>query len=104
MRVKTDRNDARSIAQLIRMGWFRPVHAKAMPVQEVRMLLTARKQVQAKPRPAPRLRTEGWADRHRRVRAAHLRSGGRPSDPGEGNGADAEGAPDLAGRIREPAP
>jgi transposase len=48
MRVKTDRNDARGIAQLIRMGWFRPVHAKAMPAQEVRLLLTARKQMQAK--------------------------------------------------------
>src|SRR3712207_4725579 len=31
MRVKTDRNDARGIAQLIRLGWFRPVHAKALP-------------------------------------------------------------------------
>jgi transposase len=29
MTVKTDRNDAQGIAQLIRMGWFRPVHAKA---------------------------------------------------------------------------
>jgi hypothetical protein len=30
MTVKTDRKDARGIAQLIRMGWFRPVHAKSM--------------------------------------------------------------------------
>ena len=28
MKVKTDRNDARGMAQLIRMGWFRPVHVK----------------------------------------------------------------------------
>ena len=42
---KSDRNDARGIAQLIRMGWFRPVHAKALPAQEVRLLLTARKQI-----------------------------------------------------------
>jgi transposase len=28
MTVKTDRNDARGLAQLMRMGWFRPVHAK----------------------------------------------------------------------------
>ena len=28
MTVKTDRKDARGLAQLIRMGWFRPVHAK----------------------------------------------------------------------------
>jgi transposase len=48
MRVKTDRNDARGIAQLIRMGWFRAVHAKAIPAQEVRLLLSARKQMQAK--------------------------------------------------------
>src|SRR5262245_27072218 len=27
--VKTDRRDARGIAQLLRMGWFRPVHAKS---------------------------------------------------------------------------
>jgi transposase len=29
MTVKTDRKDARGLAQLIRMGWFRPVHAKS---------------------------------------------------------------------------
>jgi transposase len=48
MTVKTDRNDARGIAQLIRMGWFRPVHAKTLLAQEVRTLLTARKQMQSK--------------------------------------------------------
>jgi transposase len=45
---KTDRNDARGIAQLLRMGWFRPVHVKALLAREVRALLTARKQMQAK--------------------------------------------------------
>jgi hypothetical protein len=30
MTVKTDRNDAPGLAQLMRMGWFRPVHAKSM--------------------------------------------------------------------------
>ena len=29
MVIKTDRKDARGIAQLLRMGWFRPVHAKS---------------------------------------------------------------------------
>jgi transposase len=48
MVVKTDRKDARGIAQLLRMGWFRPVHAKSLPAQEVRALLVARKQLQAK--------------------------------------------------------
>ncbi len=45
MTVKTDRKDARGIAQLIRMGWFRSVHAKSTGAQEVRALLVARKQL-----------------------------------------------------------
>ena len=48
MPVKTDRNDARGSAQLMRLGWFRSVHCKSMPAQEVRALLTARKLVQSK--------------------------------------------------------
>ena len=48
MPVKTDRNDARGIAQLMRLGWFRPVHCKSMAAQETRALLTARKLVQSK--------------------------------------------------------
>jgi transposase len=48
MPVKTDRNDARGIAQLLRLGWFKPVHCKSMPAQETRALLTARKLVQTK--------------------------------------------------------
>jgi transposase len=48
MPVKTDRKDARSIAQLMRLGWFRPVHCKSLPAQEVRALLTARKLLQTK--------------------------------------------------------
>ena len=43
MTVKTDRNDARGMAQLMRMGWFRPVHVKTVPAQEIRALLTGRK-------------------------------------------------------------
>ncbi len=50
MIVKTDRRDARGIAHLLRMGWFRPVHCKSAPAQEVRALLVARKQLQAKMR------------------------------------------------------
>jgi transposase len=45
MTVKTDRKDARGLAQLIRMGWFRPVHAKSVGSQEMRALLVARKQL-----------------------------------------------------------
>jgi hypothetical protein len=32
MAIKTDRDDARGIAQLLRLGWFKPVHAKALAV------------------------------------------------------------------------
>lgn len=48
MPVKSDRNDARNIAQLMRLGWFRPVHCKSMSAQEIRAMLTARKLVQSK--------------------------------------------------------
>ena len=48
MPVKTDRKDARGIAELMRLGWFRPVHCKSMAAQETRAVLTARKLVQGK--------------------------------------------------------
>ena len=48
MSVKTDRNDARGIAHLIRLGWFRPVHCKSIEAQEARAVLTARKLLQSK--------------------------------------------------------
>jgi hypothetical protein len=51
MVIKTDRKDARGIAQLLRMGWFRSVHAKSPAAQEVRALLVARKLLQTKPAP-----------------------------------------------------
>jgi transposase len=46
--VKSDRNDARGIAQLMRLGWFRPVHCKSIEAQETRAILTARKLLQSK--------------------------------------------------------
>jgi len=45
---KTDRNDARGIAQMMRAGLYRPVHVKALRSQKLRMLLTNRKLLQAK--------------------------------------------------------
>jgi transposase len=42
MVVKTDRKDARGIAQLLRAGWFRPVHVKTADAREQRTLLSAR--------------------------------------------------------------
>jgi transposase len=45
--VKTDRKDARGIAQLMRMGWFKPVHCKSIEAQETRAMLTARELLQS---------------------------------------------------------
>ncbi len=79
--VKPDRTDARGIAHLMRLGWFRPVHCKSLPAQEVRALLTARKLLQAKRH-----------DVEMSVRGVIARSGpsGRPTTPRT-----------FAGRVRE---
>jgi transposase len=45
---KTDRNDARGIAQMMRVGLYRPVHVKTLRSQKLRMLLTHRKLLQSK--------------------------------------------------------
>src|SRR5262252_8014799 len=45
---KTDRNDARGIAQMMRVGLYRPVHVKTLRSQKLRVLLTHRKLLQAK--------------------------------------------------------
>jgi transposase len=45
---KTDRNDARGIAQMLRVGLYRPVHVKTLRSQKLRMLLTHRKLLQSK--------------------------------------------------------
>jgi len=45
---KTDRNDARGIAQMMRAGLYRPVHVKTVRSQKLRMLLTHRKLLQSK--------------------------------------------------------
>ena len=42
---KTDRNDARGIAQIMRTGWYRAVHVKTPSCRSWRALLTARRMV-----------------------------------------------------------
>ena len=42
---KTDRNDARGIAQIMRAGWYRMVHVKTTSCRTWRALLTARRMV-----------------------------------------------------------
>ncbi len=48
MRNKTDRNDARGIAQILRTGWFSPVHMKSREAHGVRALLSTRKALLSK--------------------------------------------------------
>jgi len=45
---KTDRNGARGVAQMMRVGLYRPVHVKTLRSQKLRMLLTHRKLLQSK--------------------------------------------------------
>ena len=48
MRNKTDKHDARGIAQLLRSGWYSRVHIKSMASHRVRALLSSRRAVLAK--------------------------------------------------------
>lgn len=43
MPMKTEKKDACGIAQLMRLGWFRPMHCNSIPAQEARAVLMARK-------------------------------------------------------------
>ena len=42
-RNKTDRNDARGIAHILRTGWYREVHVKSLESQRLKTLLAARR-------------------------------------------------------------
>ena len=48
MRNKTDKNDARGIAQILRSGWYSRVHVKSMRSHEIRALLSSRRAVLSK--------------------------------------------------------
>jgi transposase len=48
MRNKTDRNDARGLAQILRSGWYRRVHVKSIESHQVRALLSSRKTILSK--------------------------------------------------------
>jgi len=58
---KTDRNDARGIAQMIRVGLYRPVHVKTLRSQKLRMLLTHRKLLQLTCAPPYATSVSRWA-------------------------------------------
>jgi transposase len=113
MVVKTDRKDARGIAQLLRMGWYRPVHRKSPPAQEIRALLVGRKLLQGK-----LLDVElsirgilrgfglklGEVSKGRFTARVRELAGRGPSDAGAGGRADAAGARGAANRVPGPAP
>ncbi len=44
MRNKTDKNDARGIAQLLRTGWYQAVHVTSVESHEIRALLSSRRE------------------------------------------------------------
>lgn len=46
MRNKTDKHDARGIAQILRSGWYTRVHVKSVESHHLRALLTSRKVMQ----------------------------------------------------------
>jgi len=48
MRNKTDKHDARGIAQVLRSGWYSRVHVKSIESHQIRALLTSRKAVLSK--------------------------------------------------------
>ncbi len=48
MRNKTDKNDARGLAQILRTGWFRSVHIKSDESYQLRLLLLARRNMKRK--------------------------------------------------------
>ncbi|KKM83700.1 hypothetical protein LCGC14_1306640 [marine sediment metagenome] len=48
MRNKTDKTDARGIAQVLRSGWYSPVYIKSREAHALRALLSSRKAVQKK--------------------------------------------------------
>lgn len=68
---KTDRNDARGLAQIIRTGWYREVHVKSAPCRSARSLLVARRTVLNKLR-----------DMENAVRAVLRESGLKVGSPG----------------------
>lgn len=88
--AKTDRNDARGMANLLRMGWFRPVHVKTMNAREQRAMLTTRSTLSRRLRDienSVRGLLRGFGLRGRRRPRSHR----RPSESARYHRAAAEG-------------
>jgi transposase len=68
MTAKTDRGNARGLAHLLRLGWFRPVHVKTLEAREV-SVRTAAPGGGSAVGPLPRHAGEGPASRRQADRA-----------------------------------
>jgi transposase len=88
---KTDRNDARGIAQMMRVGLYKPVHVKTIRSQEIRMLLTARRFVQTSPSAVIQAFAGLWSKRL--VCCCGSRRSRRPCGSGGWKWPSAEGCP-----------
>ncbi len=60
MRNKTDKHDARGIAQLLRSGWYSQVHVKSIESHHIRMLLSSRRAVLSKHPLCFKARPQAW--------------------------------------------
>jgi transposase len=82
---KTDRNDARGMAQMMRVGLYRPVHVKTLRSQKLRMLLPQAAAVESHrdrerfARHVAQLRSQGWYSWADKVRGPHRGVGRRPA-------------------------
>ena len=107
---KTDRNDARGIAQMMRVGLYKPVHVKTLVAQEQRMLLTSRKLLQRKlldleceiARHAAQFRAESRRRQWFSIRGARPRARRRLSSAGRDRRAAARRSPSHAPAARHP--
>jgi len=77
-RNKNDRNDARGLADLVRMGWYREARVRSIDAQFVRSLLLSRQQLRQSRRAIEnqmrgaleKARRDDWADQRARIHAA----------------------------------
>ena len=102
MTVKTDRKDARGIAQLLRMGWYRPVHAKSVTCKDSRALLVGRKLLQGKLLDVE-LSIRGILRGYglKVGEGAHPGTDSRARHPGDGDWCDAGGTDGVVVRVRQ---
>jgi transposase len=108
---KSDRNDARGIAQMMRVGLYRPVHVKTMASQKRRVLLTSRQLLQAKALDrersawhAAQFRPQGWHGGYGRVRGSNSRAGCGPSGLGRDRRTATDRPPGTARATRRASP